>query len=162
MRRPAGFGLELQAGARLRCARAAIVGVAMAALPFCAWAGSASTRFGVTVKVAPAIALRGESAAATPVKGATRTLSVSNALAIRDAAAMGYRLRFEIMDPGVRSVDVLGFERPIHVESGNPTVYLPSQTGMPSTPRTLTYVVTYAEGVEPAGHSIPMRMTVQP
>ena len=138
--------------------KAAVLASTFAFLSSPGWAGSVSHGLTVRVKLAARIAIeaRPKSAAATD---AGRALSVRNALVIRPGQAHGLRIRFEIMDPAVSSVEVLGLGKPLRVARDAPAVVAGPED---SAPRSLSYVVHYGDSGETPRGSVPIRVTLLP
>lgn len=139
--------------------KAAVFASTFALLSSPAWAGSVSHGFSVRVKppgASVAIEAHPKSAAATD-EG--RSLSVRDALVIRPGLAHGLRIRFEIVDPAVSSVDVLGLGKPLHVEHDAAAVVAGPDD---SATRRLSYVVHYGDSSRTPRRSVPLRVTLLP
>lgn len=136
----------------------------MAALALSRTAGADSLersfRVGVVLSAPPVqLAAPLKSVALNTPGAAAHALSVAHALSIR-ASSTGYMLQFEVIDPTVRSVEVVGLGRPLHLTTGVRQVFVPP--GNDAEDLTLSYTVTYAEPVQPGALSIPFRATIMP
>ena len=88
-------------------------------------------------------------------------VSVPNATLIRGLSSGGYRLRFEVIDPAIASVDVSGLISPLHISRGLAEVFVPPPADGQED-RTLSYVFTYAGGHGTATRAVPLRVTFMP
>lgn len=133
----------------------------LAALCLPAAAGNVSRGFNVTVDLNGGSGVRLEAPAAAPIAptAAGNSVTVANALVIRTYRARALRLRLEIVDPAVKSVEVLGFGKPVHVEGGAASVLVRSEgaDGL----RTLSYVVHYGKDARQRAR-VPLLATIVP
>ncbi len=148
---------------RVRAARIATIAL-LAALALSRAAGAGSVqrgfRVGVELNAPPVqVAAPAKSVALNNPAAAPHALSVTHALSIR-AVSTGYMLRLEVVDPAVRSVEILGLGRPLRLTSGVREVFVPP--GTDADELALSYTVTYAQAVEPGESSIPFRATIVP
>lgn len=138
---------------------AALLAALLAAPCASAAAASVAQGFHVRVDLNASTGMRLEAAPAAATVPATGPVTVPNALVIRTFRAHALRLRLEVVDPAVKSVDVLGLGKPVHIEHGGKSVLVPS-AGKDGT-RTLSYVVSYV-GDGRARGSVPLLATVMP
>jgi hypothetical protein len=90
-----------------------------------------------------------------------QAVSVPSATVIRGLDSSGYKLRFEVIDPAIASVDVSGLLTPLHISNGFAEVFVPPpEDGQED--RTLSYVFTYAEGHASGMEPVPLRVTFMP
>ena len=132
--------------------------------PASGFAGSTDARFNVTVHLAPAggsmsIAAPSSGAAAAPAGAGPHSILLPKAMEVR-TTAIPTRLRFEITDPGVASVDVLGLGRPVHVGNSAIGIMIPPSSHGRSV--SISFVIRYREGASPGEARSPIRATFLP
>jgi hypothetical protein len=131
------------------------------ALGLPAAAGTVSHGFNVTVDLNGAGGVKVDARAqeAIALGGGGHSVTVANALVLGRFPSRALRMQLEIVDPAVKSVEVLGLGAPVHLERGPRSVLVPSEGA--DGPVTLSYVVHYADGGgQPA--RVPLRATIVP
>lgn len=141
--------------------------VALAAAPVLvspALAGSADGHFNVTVRLRSAGQAKVGSAPVAVMSSsrAGDALGARGALTFHLAGTERYRLRLELAERGVESVDVAGLGRPISI-SGEPVeVSLPAEPDDADHELRISYRVHYRPGAATQGTHAPLRITFLP
>jgi len=127
-------------------------------------ASTARRGFNVTVHSASRVEMGAvaKSAKITSPGTARASFNVSNALTIRAPAVGGYTLRLEIIDPAVTAIDVHGLPGHVHLTGGVAEVFVPAGASGDQGELTLSYLVTYGDGVLPPERPTPLRVTFAP
>jgi hypothetical protein len=156
---PAGKGIFA------RIATAAVAAFLLAtpclAAPTIAQGSVASARLAFAIRIPGVLRLTTVGSAATVVvpEGAADGVDVRDA-AIFDVQSnmrSAYELRFEVTDPEVESVEVIGLGQPVKVSrSGSSLRLWPAASGDRTRRHTLRYVIRYSPGVRPGPRPVPL------
>jgi hypothetical protein len=133
----------------------------LAVLSGSALAGSVAQGFHVRVDLNASTGVRLEAPATAAIVPAAdpHSVTVPSALVIRTSRTHALRIRLEVVDPAVKSIEVLGLGKPVHVERGPTSVLVPPE-GKDGT-RTLSYVVSYGKDGR-SRRGVPLLATVIP
>lgn len=155
-------GVMLMLGlAAVACAGKAVgaSGLALSAGPGLA----ATAKVSFSIRVPPILRLRTLQSAASvevpPAQGHAPLVDLHDAatLEVQTNVRADYELRFEITDPEVESVEIVGLQQPVTVSRSGTTLRMrPATTGDRVRLHALRYVIRYAQGARPGLRPIPV------